>query len=308
MKNIILICPLLERNKWITIFKKLIPDWEIQLLESIKNKDLIDTALVWNHPRGIFKEFKNLSLICSLGAGVDHLISDSDIPKKIKITRIVDPLLSFSMSNYIIMAVLQYHRKFDKYIEDQKNKIWDHNLSPEINISIGILGLGTLGGDAAVKLKNIGFDVYGYSPSPKQINGIMCFSGNKMNEFLKKINVLICTVPSTPRTHNLLSKKLFNQLQNPTYLINVARGKVQNEADILSAINNGSLTGAFLDVFEKEPLPVSSPLWNHKKIKITPHIASVTNAEAGAKQIIENYKRNVNNKKLINEIDLGKGY
>ena len=308
MKNVILICPSSERKKWITIFKKLIPDWEIQLLESIKNKDLIDTALVWNHPRGVFKEFKNLSLVCSLGAGVDHLISDPEIPKGIKITRIVDPLLSFSMSNYIIMAVLQYHRKFDKYIEDQKNKIWDHNLSPEINISIGILGLGTLGGDAAIKLKNIGFDVYGYSPSPKQINGIMCFSGNKMNEFLKKINVLICTVPSTPRTHNLLSKKLFNQLQNPTYLINVARGKVQNEADILSAINNGSLTGAFLDVFEKEPLPVSSPLWNHKKIKITPHIASVTNAEAGAKQIIENYKRNVNNKKLINEIDLGKGY
>jgi len=308
MKNIILICPLLERNKWITIFKKLIPDWEIQLLESIKNKDLIDTALVWNHPRGIFKEFKNLSLICSLGAGVDHLISDSDIPKKIKITRIVDPLLSFSMSNYIIMAVLQYHRKFDKYIEDQKNKIWNHDLSPEINISIGILGLGNLGGDAAIKLKNIGFDVYGYSPSPKQINGITCFSGDKMNEFLKNINVLICTVPYTPKTHNLLSKKLFNQLQNPTYLINVARGKVQNEDDIISAINKGSLTGAFLDVFEKEPLPVSSPLWNHKKIKITPHIASVTNAEAGAKQIIENYKRNLKNKKLINEIDLGKGY
>jgi glyoxylate/hydroxypyruvate reductase A len=308
MKNVILICPLLERNKWIAIFKKLIPDWEIQSLESIENKDLIDTALVWNHPRGILKKFKNLSLICSLGAGVDHLISDPDIPKRIKITRIVDPLLSFSMSNYIIMAVLQYHRKFDKYIEDQKNKIWDHDLSPEINISIGVLGLGNLGGDAAIKLKNIGFEVYGYSPSPKQIDGVRCFSGDQMSAFLKKINILVCTVPYTPKTHNLLSEKLFNQLQNPTYLINVARGKVQNEADIINAIDKGSLTGAFLDVFEKEPLPASSPLWNNKKIKITPHIASVTNAEAGAKQIIENYKRNLKSETLINEINLEKGY
>ena len=308
MKNVILICPLLERNKWITIFKKLIPDWEIQSLESIKNKDLIDTALVWNHPRGIFKEFKNLSLVCSLGAGVDHLISDPDIPRGIKITRIVDPLLSFSMSNYVIMAVLQYHRKFDKYIEDQKNKIWDHDLSNEINISIGVLGLGNLGGDAAIKLKNIGFDVYGYSPSPKQINGVKCFSGDEMDKFLKRINVLVCTVPYTPKTHGLLSRKLFNQLSNPTYLINVARGKVQNEKDIINAINEGILTGAFLDVFEKEPLPVSSLLWGHKKIKITPHIASITNAEAGAKQIIENYNRNKKREPLLNQINLEKGY
>jgi glyoxylate/hydroxypyruvate reductase A len=308
MKNVILICPSTERKKWITIFKKLMPIWEIQSLKNIKNNDVIDTALVWNHPRGVLKKFKNLRLICSLGAGVDHLLSDPNIPKGVKLTRIVDPLLSFSMSNYIIMAVLQYHRKLDKYLEDKKNKIWDHNLSPEINISIGILGLGILGGDAAIKLKNLGFKVYGYSPSPKQIDGIECFSGEEMSKFLKKINTLICTVPYTPKTHDLLSQKLFNQLQNPTYLINVSRGKVQNEEDIINAVNSGVLTGAFLDVFENEPLPISSPLWSHNKIKITPHIASVTNAEAGAKQIIENYRRYINNEKLMNEVNLDKGY
>ena len=308
MKNVILICPYSEREKWIDAFGKLIPNWDIQSLEEIQNKDLITTALVWNHPKGVLKTFKNLNLICSLGAGVDHLISDPDIPKGVKITRIVDPLLSFSMSNYIIMAILQYHRKFDKYIKDQKNKVWNHNLSPEIDISIGFLGLGVLGSDAAIKLKNIGFDVCGYSLSHKKIDGINCFYGNQMKEFLSKINVLVCTVPYTPKTHNLLSEKLFNKLKTPTYLINVARGKVQNEIDIIKALDNGILTGAFLDVFEKEPLPESSPLWNHEKIKITPHIASITNAEAGAKQIIENYTRNKKNEKLINEINLQKGY
>ena len=308
MKNVILICPSKERKKWITIFKKLMPIWNIQSLEGVKNTDLIDTALVWNHPSGVLKKFKNLTLICSLGAGVDHLLSDPDIPKGVKITRIVDPMLSFSMSNYIIMAVLQYHRKLDKYLEDKKNKIWDHDLSPEVNLSIGILGLGILGRDAAIKLKNLGFKLYGYSPSPKQIDGVECFSGEEISIFLKKINTLVCTVPYTPKTHNLLSEKLFKQLQNPTYLINVARGKVQNEVDIINAVNTGILTGAFLDVFEKEPLPTSSPLWSHDKIKITPHIASVTNADAGAKQIIENYRRYIKNEKLMNEVNLDKGY
>tara|TARA_B110000008_G_scaffold248277_1_gene260258 strand:+ start:3764 stop:4690 length:927 start_codon:yes stop_codon:yes gene_type:complete len=308
MKNVILICPSKERKKWITIFKKLMPIWNIQSLEGVKNTDLIDTALVWNHPSGVLKKFKNLTLICSLGAGVDHLLSDPDIPKGVKITRIVDPMLSFSMSNYIIMAVLQYHRKLDKYLEDKKNKIWDHDLSPEVNLSIGILGLGILGRDAAIKLKNLGFNLYGYSPSPKQIDGVECFSGEEISKFLKKINTLVCTVPYTPKTHNLLSEKLFKQLQNPTYLINVARGKVQNEVDIINAVNTGILTGAFLDVFEKEPLPTSSPLWSHNKIKITPHIASVTNADAGAKQIIENYRRYIKNEKLMNEVNLDKGY
>jgi len=308
MKNVILITPASERKKWISVFKKIMPVWKIQSLESVKNKDLIDTALVWDHPRGVLKKFKNLNLICSLGAGVDHLISDPEIPTGIRITRIVDSLLSFSMSNYIIMAVLQYHRNFDKYFEDQKNKNWDHDLKPEISITIGILGLGTLGGDAAIKLNNLGFKVYGYSPSPKKIDGIKCFSGEEMNEFLNKINVLVCTVPYTPKTHSLLSSKLFNQLKNPTYLINVARGKVQNEEDIVNAIDKGILTGAFLDVFEKEPLPTSSTLWSNKKIKITPHIASITNAEAGARQIIENYNRNKKGESLLNEVDLEKGY
>ena len=118
----------------------------------------------------------------------------------------------------------------------------------------------------------------------------------------------MCSVPLTKSTNGLLSKKLFKKLENPTYLINVARGKVQVENDIIEAIENGILTGAFLDVFESEPLPKSSPLWNNKKIKITPHIASITNTEAGAKQIIENYKRNKNGQTLLHSVNIKKGY
>ena len=163
------------------------PKWDIQSLEGVKNKDLINTALVWNHPKGILKTFNNLTLICSLGAGVDHLLSDPDIPEGVKVTRIIDPLLSFSMSNYIIMAVLQYQRKFDKYIEDQKNKIWDHDADPEIKISIGILGIGTLGRDAAIKLKNIGFEVFGFSKSQKKTRSLRSRKKSKKTRSLRSL-------------------------------------------------------------------------------------------------------------------------
>lgn len=308
MKNIIIIAPPEEEKKWIKSFKVLKPEWELKSIYGKYNPNIIDTALVWNHPKGIFKKFNNLELICSLGAGVDHLLSDPDIPKKIKITRIVDPLLSFSMTNYIILAILQYHRKMDKYTLEQKNKIWDHDTHPEIKICIGILGLGVLGGDAANKLNYLGFEVIGYSRSKKKINGIKCYCGDELDDFLRQINVLVCSVPLTKSTKGLLSKKLFKKLEKPTYLINVSRGKVQVENDIIEAIENGILTGAFLDVFESEPLPRSSPLWKNKKIKITPHIASITNTEAGAKQIIENYKRNKNGQTLLHEVNIKKGY
>ena len=137
MKNIIIIAPPEEEKKWIRSFKVLKPGWELQSIYGKYNPHIIDTALVWNHPKGIFKKFKKLELICSLGAGVDHLLSDPDIPKKIKITRIVDPLLSFSMTNYIILAVLQYHRKMDKYTLEQKNKILE-NKADETTILLNI--------------------------------------------------------------------------------------------------------------------------------------------------------------------------
>lgn len=126
--------------------------------------------------------------------------------------------------------------------------------------------------------------------------------------FLKKINVLICTVPLTPQTKGLLNKSFFKKLNNQTYLINVSRGEVHVEKDIIEAINNGKLSGAFLDVFEKEPLPKDSPIWSHPKIKITPHIASLSYSDEGVRQVMENFDRLNKNKTLLNLVDRKKMY
>ena len=304
----VIIAPPAEVIKWTAAFKKVAPEIVLEIGPKVKDPETVDVLLLWKHDPGSLALFKKVKLYYSLGAGVDHLMKDQDLILQVPICRIIDPLLSFSMSNYIVFAVLYYQRRWDKFLNDRKHQIWDHDGRAEENIRIGILGLGTLGTDAAIKLHQLGFKVAGYSPSLKKIAGVTTYTGEDLPSFLAACNVLVCTVPYTPQTHRLLSKELFDQLSQPTYLINVARGAVQVEQDILAALENNVLSGAFLDVFETEPLPKSSPLWKHPKVQITPHIASITNPEAGVNQIIENVSAVAHNLPLQHVVNPQKGY
>ena len=306
--NLAIIAPKTDINSWIKQFNSISKDINIFIWPDIPNYDIIDCVCLWKHPKGSLAKFNNLKLIYSMGAGVDHIVYDDSLPKNTPICRISDEKLAFSMTNYIITAVMFYHRRLLKYNEDKKNKVWDNDTHPEIPVKIGILGYGSLGSDAGDKLKYLGFDVIGYSLNKKQIDTTKIYYGDQIDEFLNNINILICTVPYTSKTNNLLSSDLFKKLNDNTYLINVSRGKVQNESDIIKYLENGKLSGAFLDVFEEEPLPISSKLWNHEKVQITPHNASITNQEAAVPQIIENYKRVISSKKLLNQVDIDNEY
>ena len=296
-----IIAPPTQTKKWEIEFHKQAPNEEVLIGYETDKPEEIECVMVWGHPKGSLKKFKNLKLIFSMGAGVDHILNDDTIPKDIPVSRIVDPQMAFSMTNYILMAVLNYQRCWYDFEDAQKRNHWAQFEFDEKNLKVGILGIGHLGMDAANALYRLGFDVFGYSNSPKETI-FPSFYGKQLEEFLKKINVLVCTVPLTPKTRGLLSAKLFNELTFPTYLINVSRGAVQVEDDIIRAIKEGKLTGAFLDVFEKEPLPNNSPLWQNPKIKITPHVASLTYAEESIRQALENFRRVTNGSAPLNEV------
>ena len=260
---------------WKKNFEEIVPHVPLLIGHETDQPEDVVCAMVWKQPFGSLKKFTNLKLIFAMGAGVDHVLSDEQIPKNIPICRVIDPQMAFSMSNYIIMAVLNHHRSFYEFEKAQRNSHWAQFEFEERELKIGVLGIGHLGMDCAIKLHQLGFSVVGYSPSPKQ-TPFPSFSGANFDAFLQDINVLICTVPYTKHTHALLNNKLFQKFNRPTYLINVSRGKVHVEEDILSSLDAGVLLGAFLDVFEIEPLPKESPLWLHPKVHLTPHIASLT--------------------------------
>jgi glyoxylate/hydroxypyruvate reductase A len=292
---------------WIEALTAHNPEVSIQVYPDIDRPEEVEMALLWQHPPGFLNTLPNLKLISSLGAGVDHILSDPTLPADLPIVRIVDEKLTWSMTNYVVMGVLNFHRQITRYQKDQKRKVWDMS-NPEIAVKVGVMGVGALGGDVLDKLNYMGFPVFGFGFTEKQDFPYPYFSKDKLQEFLSEINVLVCLLPLTPDTEGILNFDLFKKCNPGTYLINVARGKHLIEEDLIPALDEGLLAGALLDVYRTEPLLESHPFWEESRIQLTPHIASVTNPQAAAPQIIENLRRLQANQPLLNIVGRERGY
>ncbi|MFN3996580.1 2-hydroxyacid dehydrogenase [Algoriphagus sp.] len=305
--SLAIISPGRDPQVWIEALTFHQPDINIQVYPNIDRPEEVEMALLWQHPPGYLSTFPNLKLISSLGAGVDHILSDSAVPESMPIVRIVDEKLTWSMTNYVIMGVLNFHRQITRYQADQKHKVWDMS-NPEIPVKVGVMGVGALGGDVLDKLSYMGFSVFGFGFTEKDDFPHPYFSKNHLQDFLNEINVLVCLLPLTPDTENILNLSFFRKCKPGTYLINVARGKHLVEEDLIPALESGFLSGALLDVYRTEPLPGDHSFWEEGKIQITPHIASVTNPLAASPQIIENFRRLKANQPLLNLVNRQKGY
>jgi glyoxylate/hydroxypyruvate reductase A len=272
-------------------------------------------ALVWKPPEGMLATLTNLEVIFSIGAGVDHLLTQSGLPD-VPLVRFVDPNLTMRMSEYVCLHVLTHHRRMQDYAELQARGEWKEFWpQPGANeVRVGIMGLGVLGLDAVEKLTMLGYDVAGWSRSQKQIDGVECFAGKDgLKAFLARTDILVCLLPHTPDTQGMLNSELISGLAKDgplpgPVLINAGRGKVQVEADILSALEAGDLWAASLDVFEEEPLSSKSPLWAHPRVIITPHNASISDDMAVCRYVADQIARYEKGEALENVIDLKRGY
>lgn len=296
-------------DEWKKAFHQIDPAIDIRVWPDIGDPKDIVLVIAWKYPPGELKKYPNLKCIASMGAGVDHILNDPERPQEIPVVRIVDKQMAIDITQYVVAATLYYVKRFDQWAADQQKKLWKKE--PPFNLAnyqIGIMGLGHLGQHAAKALNQLGLRVIGWSQSKKEIKNIECFDGKNLKKFLSKTNILICMLPLTKDTINILNEKNFNCLPQGAYLINVARGHLLVEKDLLSAIESGQIAGAYLDVFREEPLPQDHPFWTIPNIKITPHIASITNPKTAASQIIENYHRACRELNLINTVDLKRGY
>ncbi|HLI12005.1 MAG TPA: glyoxylate/hydroxypyruvate reductase A [Alphaproteobacteria bacterium] len=287
-----------------------IPDLEMRVWPEIGDPAEIEYALVWNLAPGVLKTLPNLRAIFSLGAGVDHLFADPDLPRHIPVCRVVDRYLTQRMTEYVALHVLRYHRRQPEFDELQRAETWDELYSPTAEERhVGIMGLGELGADAARKLAALGFAVLGWSRSPKAIPGIESFHGEAgLAPFLARSEILVCLLPLTPATENILSASLFARLPKGACLINAARGRHLVEKDLLAALDSGRLAHATLDVFRSEPLPKGHPFWRHPRITVTPHIASITDPRTVAELVAENVARDRRGEPLLHTVDTALGY
>jgi len=303
-----------EPEVWRERFRALSGAREVRAAPDIGDPSAIHYACVWKPPAGLLATLPNLHAIFSLGAGVDHLMGDPSLPD-VPIVRIVDSDLTLRMTEYVVMHVLLHHRRMKLYERQQRERVWREHADPAASeVRVGIMGMGVLGRAAADALKGLGFRVAGWSRTDRTAPGIEMFSGAAgLPAFLARTDILVCLLPLTPDTRGILCYDLFRRLARDgalggPALINAGRGGLQIEADILRALDDGTLTGASLDVFEQEPLPKDSPLWSHPKVYVTPHNAAQSDPRALTKYVLAQIERFEGGEPLENVVDRTRGY
>jgi len=296
--------------KWSAALRTHLPDLDIRLWPETGNVADIEAAMVWMHPPGELKRYPNLKLILSLGAGVNHVLDDPDLPAGVPIARMVDPGLTAGMVEYAVAAVMRYHRNFDVYERFQREARWKKLPIPNTGRrSIGVLGLGEIGGACAQALSAFGFSVAGWSRRPRNVEGVTGYFGaESLKPFLARSEMLLCVLPLTSTTRGIINGDLLAALPKGAFVINIARGGHVVDADLLAALDSGHIAGATLDVFEPEPLPAGHRYWTHPKVTVTPHIASLTNPETAVLPIVENLKRLKTGQPFLNLVDRATGY
>lgn len=294
---------------WVRELSRLAPDIELRVYPEIGNPADVDFVFTWDHPHGFLAQFENLRAVFSLGAGVDRLLRDPELPRNIPVVRMVDTSLVSGMAEFVLMRVLHYHRQMPYYEERQRAHAWaPQRAGLAKDRVVGVMGLGQLGHACASALASVGFSVRGWTRS-KAVPGVHTFIGpDALPAFLAGCEILVCLLPLTPQTGGILNRDLFAQLPRGAYLINVGRGGHLVEEDLIPALDSGQLAGATLDVFREEPLPPDHPFWTHPRITVVPHIAALTLPETAAVALVANLRRAIAGQPLRDVVDLEAGY
>jgi glyoxylate/hydroxypyruvate reductase len=165
-------------TRWRPLLRELMPEHEFRFWPEIGDPAAIEYAMVWQPPPGLLASLRNLRLIVGLGAGVDHLLRDPELPRHVPIMRLVDPYMTDAMSEYVVLQVLRLHRQDLDYLAQQRAQIWEEREQKNAaERPVGILGFGTLGQDAGRKLQALGFPVAGWSRTAKQVAGFTTYAG-----------------------------------------------------------------------------------------------------------------------------------
>jgi glyoxylate/hydroxypyruvate reductase A len=277
---------------WLDALRRALPGARIELWPA-PAANAADYALVWKPPPELLGDLKRVKAVFYLGAGVDAVAGDASLPPGVRLVRLEDAGMAEQMAEYVCYAVLRRYREFDAYAEQQRARLWQpRRRTSKGSFGVGILGLGVLGTAVASALTPFGFPLRGWSRTRKQMAGIATFAGaGGLEAFLSDARVLVCLLPLTRDTKGLLDRATLSRLPRAAYLVNVSRGALVVDDDLLSLLDSGHLAGAMLDVFRDEPLPPEHRFWHHPRVVLTPHISASTQVDESVAQIAAKIRR-----------------
>ncbi|WP_029527521.1 2-hydroxyacid dehydrogenase [Polaromonas glacialis] len=305
--RILFCCTGTKAQPWLEGFRTAFPGAEVETWSA--GAPPADYAVVWTPPQQFIDEQTQLKGIFNIGAGVDALMT-LRLPPGVPVVRLDDAGMSVQMAEYVCHAVIRHFREFDGYEADAAEGKWSYRKPRQrSDFPVGVMGLGVLGERVGRALAQFEFPVMGWSRSARTIAGVQCFSGEAgFNDFLAASRILVCLLPLTPDTDNIMCQGTLARLQPGGYVINVARGSHLVDDDLIALIDSGHLAGATLDVFRTEPLPAAHPFWTHPKITVTPHTSARTLREESIAQIAGKIQALQRGEPVAGVVDPARGY
>jgi glyoxylate/hydroxypyruvate reductase len=292
---------------WLEGLRAALPGADVSLW--LPGAPAADYAVVWAPPQQFFAEQPQLKALFNIGAGVDALLK-LRLPVGAQIVRLDDAGMSVQMAEYVCHAIIRHFREFDGYESDMQNGKWSFRKPhSRLDYPVGVLGLGVLGERVAKAVAQFDFPVNGWSRTPKAVAGVQRFAGHdQLDAFLQASRVLVCLLPLTAETRDILNLKNLSRLRPRGYVINVARGAHLVDDDLLALLDSGHLAGATLDVFRTEPLPPTHPFWAHPKIVLTPHTSARTLRSESIAQIAGKIAAMQRGESVAGRVDARRGY
>lgn len=267
-------------------------------------------AVVGRPEPGLLARIPGLELILSLNAGVEHLLASGEVPPHVPVVRMVDAGLVEGMVEWVAAQVLVWHRNLPLYQQAQDQRRWaplPEKLARDRMVTV--LGAGALGGPVAATLAMLGFRVRVWSRTPRNSVGVQSFSGaDQLADAAAGADVLVNLLPYTPATANVVDARLLARLAPGALLVNGGRGGTMADADVLAALDAGTLSRAALDVFSIEPLPVDDPYWGRRDVAVSPHVAAPTHVATSVEVMVESVRAWERGEAPAHLVDLQRGY
>ena len=308
--SIFFYCNFRNKKEWLKSIKKKFSKNKVFSIKDKPNFSQIEYAIVWNLPDSIMKKLKNVKIIFSLGAGVDHIIN---LPSynKTPIVRVKDINMAERMSYHVHSQILTYQLKLYLFQKAQIQKKWLGEQHTKLNreLTIGIIGLGFLGNHVGKYLSNLNYNVIGFKRENKNKKSkIKIYTKKNLNKFLNLSDIVVSILPDTEKTKNFINKKFLSLMKKNSFLINIGRGSTLNEQDLLLHLNKNKSFHVSLDVFKIEPLPKKNKFWTHKNVIITPHAAALTDIDSSINHMFKRLKDYKKTGKIKSDVNLIKGY
>lgn len=295
---------------WRPIFARELPGLQfIEGAQAVTDPSAVRYVAAWTAPDDLAEVYPNMELLLSVGAGVDQF-DFSRFPERIKIVRMVTPSIRAMMRDYVTLGVMAMHRHLHHYVAQQREQRW---IAGRVELArqkrVGVMGMGQLGTAAIEALRPFGFELRAWARSVHDVEDVETFAGPEgLGHFLARTDILVCLLPLTPDTRNILNADLFAALPQGACLVHAGRGAHLDQDALLSALDSGHLGGAFLDVVEPEPLPKNHPFWSHPAIFITPHIATITDFQEGAYCAVESIRHHERGTRIPGLVSRKRGY